>query len=137
MISDGLKTDKNKSKTIRKKLFRKRFFGWKTWQKRDFWSKKSQKINKMELSWHTEMVDSLKNQKELVWNDSNKNIFEATKPLAQKSKKEYFFIKKWRFWAKNNENSKNWIYFTYHDKWWLKNTAKINSTDWRKIFSNK
>ena len=41
-------------------------------QKRVFWGKKSQKFDKMVLSWPREMVDSLKNQKKIVWNDREK-----------------------------------------------------------------
>ena len=57
-----------------------------------FEAKNHKKIDKMELSWPTEMVDSLKNQKKIVWKDREK-MFLNQKQLAQNSQKEYFLIK--------------------------------------------
>ena len=74
-------------------LSKKKIFGWKNWQKRDFWSKKSQKIDEMELSWPIEIADSLRNQKKLAWNDSDK-YFEPKKKNWSKMSKIIFFESK-------------------------------------------
>ena len=58
-----------------------------------FEAKNHKKFDKMELSWPTEMVDSLKNQKKLVWNDTEKIFLNQKIQMAQNSQKEYFLIK--------------------------------------------
>ena len=55
-----------------------------------FEAKNHKKFDKMELSWPTEMVDSLKNQKKLVWNDTEKIFLNQKIQMAQNRQKEYF-----------------------------------------------
>ena len=59
-----------------------------------FEAKNHKKFDKMELSWPKEMVDSLKNQKKLVWNDTEKIFLNQKIQVAQNSQKQYFFKSK-------------------------------------------
>ena len=74
-----------------KKIFsKKNFLDEKLSKNVIFEAKNHKKFDKMELSWPTEMVDSLKNQKKLVWNDTEKIFLNQKIQMAQNRQKEYF-----------------------------------------------
>ena len=69
---------------MKKKIFSKNFFLDEKLSKNViFEAKNHKKFDKMQLSWPKEMVDSLKNQKKIVWNESEK-IFLMKKKIGQK-----------------------------------------------------
>ena len=55
-----------------------------------FEAKNHKNVDKKVLSWPRVMVDSLKNQKKLVWNDSEKIFSKQKAELAQISKNRIF-----------------------------------------------
>ena len=85
-----------------KKKIRKIFFWMKNGQKRDFLSKKSQKCRKKELSWHREMVDSSKNQKNLHEMIGKKYV--GWKKDWPKMAENVIFIPKMAFLSKHKIN---------------------------------
>ena len=77
-----------------KKFFtKKHFLDEKLGKNVIFEAKNHKKFDKMELSWPTEMVDSLKNQKKLLWNDTEKVFWNQKIQMVQNSQKQYFLIK--------------------------------------------
>ena len=68
-----------------------------------FEAKNYKKFDKMELSWPTEMVDSLNNQKKLFWNDIEKIFLNQKIQMVQNSQKQYFFNQKMAFLSKKQQ----------------------------------